>query len=624
MAWWKPWDRTPRSTELVVAQPKSITALALTAAAQVVSSPSVGARRVVPRYATWQDELWDYYESLGEFNIAVTWRSYMMSRVRLRAARLKPGSDEPEIVDSGVAADLVNELFTDASTQSEMLGSISVMMDVPAECWLVGEVSTVGGKPSNRWRILSSDELRRRGQGYEVIAEDSMVGDERWRVLGPNSYVTRIWKPHKRKRYLPYSQAYAARGAMRELELVNRHITAQYLSRLASAGIVIFPDEIVFPVRPEFQDEPDPFLREWIEIAAESIKTPGSAAAMIPMPIRVPSDLVDKVKHIDFTVKIDDNIIEKRDSARNRLAGQINVPAELLFQAADVNHWSLWQLEEGAVRTYISPDAEIIVGGLTRGYLQPRLRALGEADWEEWVVWYDTSELMVHPDKAENAKEAYDRMEIKGKAFRRELGFDEDDAPSDDELAGIILRKLVSQPNNALLALHELTGLKLEQPAPASPPSLGDDPNADPNAMPQDDLEDDGDAEKTGAQELGPPKTGNARPPAPGQNAVAKLVFSEWSAFARLQAQSQHIFEVDSLGKWQLKHPLICEPKLFSCPFTHVTHPGVSVHPGMPGTYACHLSSDGELRIGERVFTANGSYIPTSPGGLVNGTRHGS
>ena len=51
---------------------------------------------------------------------------------------------------------------------------------------------------------------------------------------------------------------------MRELELVNRHITAQYLSRLASAGVIIFPDEIVFPVRPEFQDEPDPFLREWI------------------------------------------------------------------------------------------------------------------------------------------------------------------------------------------------------------------------------------------------------------------------------------------------------------------------------------------------------------------------
>lgn len=618
MAWWKVWNRTPPSPEVTNARPESITALALTAAAQVVSSPSVGARRVVPKYATWQDELWDYYESLGEFNIAVTWRSYMMSRVRLRAARIKSGSDEPEIVDSGLAADLVNELFNDSSSQAEMLGIISVMMDVPAECWLVGEVSNATGK--NKWRILSSDELRRRGRGYEVIAEDSMVGDERWRPLSANSYVTRVWKPHKRKRYMPYSQAYAARGAMRELELVNRHITAQYLSRLASAGIVIFPDEIQFPVRPEFQDEPDPFLREWIEIAAESIKTPGSAAAMIPMPIRIPSDLVDKVKHIDFTVKIDEKIIEKRDSARNRLAAQISVPAELLFQAADVNHWGLWQLEEGAIRTYIAPDAEIIVGAFTRGYLQPRLRALGETDWEEWVVWYDASELMVHPDKAENAKEAYDRFEINGKSFRRELGFDEDDAPTDDELAGIILRKLISQPNNALLALNELTGIKLEQPVPPASPGFGDDPTADPNAEPDEDDE----SEQSGAEEQSAPKTADNRPPAPGQTAAASLVFSEWSAFARLQAKSQHIFEVDALGKWQLKHPLICQPKLFSCPFTHVTHSGIPVHPGTAGTYTCHLSADGDLRIGERVFIADGSYIPTSQGGLVNGTRHGA
>lgn len=620
MAWWKVWERTPQSPEAGSTRPESITALALTAAAQVVSSPSAGARRVMPKYSTWQDELWDYYESLGEFNIAVTWRSYMMSRVRLRAARVKPGSDEPEIVDSGLAADLVNDLFADTSSQAEMLGTISVHLDVPAECWLVGEVVTLpGGKPRNKWRVYSSDEIRRRGKGYEVIADDSVVGDERWRPVSANSYVTRVWKPHKRKRYLPYSQAYAARGAMRELELVNRHIMAQYLSRLASAGVVIFPDEITFPVRPEFQDEPDPFMREWIEIAAESIKTPGSAAAMIPMPIRVPGELVDKVKHLDFTVKIDDKIIEKRDSARNRLAAQISVPAELLFQAADVNHWGLWQLEEGAIRTYIAPDAEVIVGGLTRGYLHPRMLAAGEKNVEEWVVWYDPSELMVHPDKAENAVQAYDRFELSGKSFRREMGFDEDDAPTDEELGAIILRKLISQPNNALLALNELTGIKLEQPTPPAPPGFGDDPTQDPNAP----VEDDEEPEKTGAQEQGPPKTSESKPPPPGKTA-ASIIYSDWSAFARLQAKSQHIIEVDALGKWQLKHPLICEPKLFSCPFTHVTHPGIPVHPGTPGAYACHLSANGELRIGERVFTTNGSYIPTSPGGLVNGTRHGS
>lgn len=612
MAWWNFWANAPRVTNVPASQPESITALALTAAAQVISAPSVGARRVVPKYATWQDELWDYYESLGEFNIAVTWRSYMMSRVRLRAGKIKADSDEPEIVDTGVAAELVNELFSDASGQAEMLSTLSVMMDVPAECWLVGEASGVTGK--NVWRVISSDEIRRRGRGYEIISEDSMVGDERWRAIGDNSYVTRIWKPHKRKRYMPYSQAYAARNAMRELELVNRHITAQYLSRLASAGVIIFPDEIQFPVRPEFMDEPDPFMREWIEVAAEAIKTPGSAAAMIPMPFRVPGEYVDKVKHIDFTVKIDDHIIEKRDSARNRLASMIAVPADLLFQAADVNHWGLWQLEEGAIRTYISPDAEVIVGGLTRGYLQPRLRALGEADWADWVVWYDTSELTVRPDKSENATLAYDRLEIDGQAYRREMGFDEDDAPTDDELAKMILRKLALQPQLALLALNELTGLDLQQEVPelAAPGQ-----ELDPGNVEVDEESD----EETGAATQGQPKTRENSPPSPATSETTASSFAEWSAFARLQAKSQHIFEVDVFGKWQLKHPLICQSKLFSCPFTHVTHPGVTAYPGTAGTYACHLSSGGDLRIGERVFISNESYITTSSKGAVNGTR---
>lgn len=618
MAWWNFWANTPQAARVSTEQP-SITALALTAAAQVVSAPSPGARRVVPQYSTWQDELWAYYESLGEFNIAVTWRSYMLSRVRLRAARIKPGSDEPEIVDAGPAADLVNELFNDPSAQSEMLSTLSIMMDVPAECWLVGETSGVDGR--NSWRVVSSDEIRRRGKGFEIITEDSMVGDERWRVLGANSYVTRIWKPHKRKRYLPYSQAYAARSAMRELELVNRHITAQYLSRLASAGVVIFPDEIEFPVRPEFQDEPDPFMREWIEVAAEAIKTPGSAAAMIPMPFRVPGEYVDKVKHIDFTVKLDEKIIEKRDSARNRLAAQLSVPAELLFQAADVNHWGLWQLEESAIRTYISPDAEVIVGGLTRGYLHPRLRAAGVEDWAEWVVWYDPSELAIRPDKSESATLAYDRFEIDGQAYRRELGFDEDDAPTDDELSKLILLKLTQQPQLALLALNELTGLDLQEKA-ADAASMMPGAQPPPNEDEETDPDEEDEEESSGAAGQGPPKTSGNAPPAPGASASSVVIdFDRWSAFARLQAKSQHIFAVDGFGKWQLKHPLICQPKLFSCPFTHVTHPGVAVHPGTAGTYACHLSADGELRIGERVFVTDESYIATSRGGAVNGTR---
>jgi hypothetical protein len=581
----------------------------LTAAAYVVAQAlQAGRTNISPKYDSWQRELWDYYDTLGEFNIAVTWRSYMMSRVRLRAAKLNPGSDEPEILDSGPAADLMNELFGGTSGQSQMMSSLSVFLDVPAECWLTGE--KIGGR--NVWNVRSSDEVRRQGRGYEVITDNSYEGAVEWRALGTDSYVTRIWRPHKRLRYLPYSPALPARGAMRELELVNRHIQAQYLSRLASAGLVVFPDELVFPVRPEFMDAPDPFVREWIETAAEAIRTPGSASAIIPLPIRVPAEYVEKIKHIDFTLKIDDNIIEKRNSARDRLGNMINVPSDLLFNAGEANHWSLWQLEEGAIRTYITPDAELIADSFTIGYLHPRLKAQGD-DTTDIIVWYDASELMVRPDKSTAVKDVYDRGEASGKALRRESGLDEDDAPTDEEINDMVLKKLAVNPTVGFTALEALTGLKVEQPAPEPAPIDTTEPTDEP---PEDD----------DAPDNGPPDTADDAPPEPTAPPQAPAASTQAGsrdyAFTILQAKSTHVIEFTVAG-WRLKHPLLCQPKLFSCPFTHATFEGVSVHPGTNGSYECWLDTKGEFIIGSRVFPHDEQLIADAER-RVNGARNGS
>src|SRR3546814_10398947 len=111
------------------------------------------------------------------------------------------------------------------------------------------------------------------------------------------------------------------------------------------------------------------------------------------MPIKVPAEYVDKIKHIDFTLKIDEKIIEKRDSAIKRLASQLNVPPEVLLGMSDLNHWNAWISDENNLKVNTAPDAELIAGALTTGYLQPRLRASGVEDWANWVVWYDLSEL---------------------------------------------------------------------------------------------------------------------------------------------------------------------------------------------------------------------------------------
>jgi hypothetical protein len=116
------------------------------------------------------------------------------------------------------------------------------------------------------------------------------------------------------------------------------------------------------------------------------------------------------------------------------------MPPEVLTGMAGMNHWGAWQVEETAITLHIEPMAEIICHALTIGYLRPALRAAGfgeEAD--QFMVWYDTTDLTTSPDRSEDATAAYDRREISGAAYRREIGMSEEDKPSDTELRTRIL-----------------------------------------------------------------------------------------------------------------------------------------------------------------------------------------
>src|SRR5690606_7431621 len=175
--------------------------------------------------------------------------------------------------------------------------------------------------------------------------------------------------------------------------------------------------------------------------------------------IKVPAEYVDKIKHLDFTLKIDEKIIDKRESAIKRLASQLNVPPEVLLGMGDLNHWNAWISDETSLKVDVAPDAELICQAITTGYLQPRLKASGVEDWASWVVWYDMSELTLRPDRSDDAIQLYDRLEINGAALRRETGFDESDKPGDDELKEQALKVIIKTlPSGAGSALSTLIG----------------------------------------------------------------------------------------------------------------------------------------------------------------------
>lgn len=892
---------------------------AVPAALTAAASPPKGPEAQFVRHPDkWQNEVWNYYDTLGEFNYGVWWLSNMLSRVRLRAAKLQPDVDEPDVQDKGPAADLMMRLGGGVSGQAQIMKRLTVQLSLPGEGYLIGE--SVDGV--ERWQVRSVDEIRAQSGSYYVMDEESVSSGNQWRPVADDNHVVRVWRPHDRYYHLADSPSRSAREIMRELELVNRHISAQYLSRLASAGLLKIPDEITFPVREEFLDAPNPIMSEFIEIAAEAIKTPGTASAVIPIPISGPAEALKEMGLVDFTLKIDEKIIDKRDSAIKRLATKLDLPAEILLGMGDVNHWcktdttrilakdrgwvrhtdlsvgdlvmtldhttgtsswqpvkdiyrarvteepmlrmtskthtslstaghrwpvvktgkfrgsgrrwttseqgfaagdrvpvaapctdlpvypkytddfvsliaaftadgtvlryrsgtphirivkfdagettalravltavygrpptehahptrtcigtafvlgadasaglfavtgedkaiksgfvdsltrsqllllldsmvrlgdgamqgrdymihqvvperldaferaaillglkvsrgvrnqqtgygdrplswlrisrsrsvfapwdceqtwetytgviwcpvtdngtwlaqsaegsvyftgnSAWALDEAALKTHIAPVAELICDSLTRGYLQPRLAASGE-DPADWVVWYDMSELALRPDRSTNAGEAYDRMELSGQAYRRELGFDEDDRPEGDDLVEQGLKIIVrTVPNAAPAALDKLTGQDVLDPnllKPAAPKPTGPQGVVPPQG-----------------NENAPPGTQEKPPPAQGQAASARLQQSIQ------QARTQHAIRFGTGSRWELLHPEVCAGQVFGCPFTHAVSTAAPIsRPGTSGTYLCHLDAFGLLAIdGQSPYMDTTKMLTTS------------
>lgn len=532
--------------------------LALTAATAEVRKQLTVTSNPLRNYDSWQVEAWDYWDTLGEFRFGVSWLAKLISRVRLVAAKDMPQNDEPERLDSGPAVDLIDAFGGGIGGQSNILETLTVHLSVPGDSYLVREEGA-----GEEYRVYSTDEIRTQSGRIEVIDTDKTLarGHEIWRELADDRLVTRIWRPHKRKYYLADSPARAALPTLRRLELINRKIQAELLSRIASNGVIIFPNEVTLPTDPKFNDEDDPFMAEWIEYGSEGIVNPGAASSVMPLPVRMPGEYVGRVRHITWATELDRRILAERDSEVRELATTLDVPAEVLLGMGGVNHWSAWQLSEDMVKVPVSSLMELICHALTIGYLHPMLKAGGQES-QDLVVWYDTSEVTLRPDRSESAIQLYDRLEIKGEALRRETGMDESDAPDDDELREMIWKRASQIAQLTSTAVREL-GLGEVAPPPGAP-------TGEEGATPPD-------ADTEGAP--GAPDTqGNPPPPPEESTPPARAA----SALGRVS----HVIDVRREGM-RVLHPG-CKG---TCPVSAAAHQIVAM-PGTPGQYECRLVGD--------------------------------
>lgn len=298
-------------------------------------------------------------------------------------------------------------------------------------------------------------------------------------ALPPDSYIGRIFRASARYSEEPFSSVRAVLPIIDELTTLNQMFRATAMSRL-NAGLLYIPDGLAVshtpptvpvpaptPVPspsgiapdgtplppapplpgmlpPEAPAEEDEFEQDLIDSMTTPISDPASASAVVPLVIRGPRDLGEKIRHITFERGYDDALVARADRLLERMLQGIDLPKDAITGLANIKYSNAVVIEESLLRAHIEPLALLLCDALTTAYLHPYLTAsLFTPEQAARIrIWYDPADVVNRPNRTQDADNGYDRYTLSASAWRRAHGFDETAAPDPAE---VVYRMLVSK-----------------------------------------------------------------------------------------------------------------------------------------------------------------------------------
>lgn len=446
----------------------------LTAAASLVDISTAEGKTAFQKRRTsaqgWQDEAWLYLDAIGEISYAFTVVANALSRVRLYTAEIVDPSSPPINADPDsqigqASIEVLNRLNSAFGGVPGLLRDAAMNLQVAGECLLVQQPANPFTNPPTpeSWDIRSVDELQINAEGNFVILprED---GDKSAAIKLPKgAYVARIWRPHPRFSDSATSSMRPLLDMCAELLLLNKTFRSTERSRLNS-GMLYLPDGLsvaatadpdtfagaenemeetedgTFPASAYDigeQADTDEFEEALLDAMLTPIADEESASAVVPLIVRGPADLGEKIKLIQFERSFDEAHITRADNVLDRIMQGLDVPKEIVKGLSSLKFSTAQIVDIQLYQAHVEPLALLICDALTTVYLRPSLRKLGlpESEIVKHVVWYDPSDVTTRPNKAEDAETGYKNHLISGQAWRKAHNFTEDDAPNSTEVA---------------------------------------------------------------------------------------------------------------------------------------------------------------------------------------------
>lgn len=495
--------------------------LGLVASAQRITlanlRPNAGKAKVSE---DWKNDAWDAYDLVGEQRFIANVLAGRGSQARLFVGKLSHEDvlAAPDPVDDDDVQGVLDALGTTSVGRQQIVLRALIGYFVTGETYLAGipkrllpdeggsgtdgryEVGAVEDNLAGlSWRAMSSREVKITNDKIELkLMELEGAAIE---VSPSDVWLIKSHRPHPAVSWESDSPTRSSLPVLRELIGLTMAISSQIDSRLAGNGILAVSDKIINALKAAMglpdDSEDDPFTDALIEAMITPISDRSSAAAQVPLVVTVPNGdqrVDDLIAHVNLESDFDAAMQPLRDEAIRRLALGQDAPPELLLGIGGMNHWGAWLVREDVITTHIEPPLALFCDALTTKYLRPALVAHGmspkEAD--ELVVWYDVSHLIARPNRSEDAKDLYGLGELSGEALRRELGFDETDAPksaADRDPAVDLAIAMVTQSPSLLMTTtisaiaqqirDAQSGVTSAAPAPLTEEVVGDDAPAD-------------------------------------------------------------------------------------------------------------------------------------------------
>ena len=423
----------------------------------------------------WQSEALEYYDAIGEIKYAFNLVASVVSRVRLYAAVVDNPAETPiaarssDVIDPRLAAAAERALARLDSAyggQAGLLKDAALNLSVTGECYLVQFPERKGSGLKESWDIRSTDELQLDSKNsYVIIPRRDIIGTSSSRsgangVKLPNTaFVARIWRAHPRYSEEADSSLRGLLDLCSELLLLNRTFRATARSRL-NAGALYLPDGLSVAASPDpdypYDDEndlnpgmtaeeaADEFEDQLMDAMTTPIRDEDSASAVVPLIIRGPAELGDKIKQFKFERSFDPALAERSDKVLDRILMGLDVPKDIVTGLANVKYTNAQTIDDNLYKAHIEPLMLLIADALTVAYLRPALLAAGflEDDVARVCIWYDPSAIATRNDRAADADMGFDKMAVSYETWRRAHGFSAADAPDANELA---IRMLVEK-----------------------------------------------------------------------------------------------------------------------------------------------------------------------------------